>query len=269
MQRAERMEIAAPRKISLTGFNLVSGLAGPVRSVMAAVLVSLLPVAAMAEPTRVVELFTSQGCSSCPPADELLTELSTDRSILALTVPVDYWDYLGWKDTLASTDHSDRQRSYATRRGDRSVYTPQMVINGEQHVIGSDRKAVQDALERAGPLTARVTLGYTADALEIRVDGVLPEGARMATVSILQVSPREEIHIERGENSGRTMVYTNVVRRLQAVGMWSGGQETFRMPRVELRKKGGERCVVLVQIGGEEGHGRIIGAAGMLWDNGM
>lgn len=237
--------------------------------VLAALAVALLPGSALAGPTRVIELFTSQGCSSCPPADEIVTGLASDPDVLALTLPVDYWDYLGWKDTLASPGNSERQRAYAARRGDRSVYTPQIVVNGEQHVVGSNSKALADALERADPLTADVTLRYTPDALEVSVAGLLPKGARMASVSILQVSPREEITVERGENSGRTITYANVVRRQQTVGMWSGGSETFRMPRVELKKTGGEKCVVLIQLTGEDGPGRIIGAAGMLWDNGM
>lgn len=229
----------------------------------------LQPVAALAGPAKVVELFTSQGCSSCPPADAVLTELAADKSVLALTFAVDYWDYLGWKDTLASPENSERQRSYAARRGDRSVYTPQVVVNGEQHVVGSNRQAIADALERADPMTAEVALRYTADALEVNVSGALPKGARMANVLILQVSPREEIEIERGENSGRTVTYTNVVRRQQTIGMWSGGDETLRIPRMELKKTGGEKCVVVVQLIGEDGPGRIVGAAGMLWDNGM
>ena len=95
-------------------------------------------VTAVAEPRAVVELFTSQGCSSCPAADRLLGELGKDPDLLALSLPIDYWDYLGWKDTLASPGHSARQRAYAKVRGDREVYTPQIVVNGATHVLGSD-----------------------------------------------------------------------------------------------------------------------------------
>src|SRR4249919_2286908 len=98
---------------------------------------------ASAEPRAVVELFTSQGCSSCPAADKLLGELAGDSSLIALSIPIDYWDYLGWKDTLASAGHSARQRAYARMRGDRQVYTPQIVVNGATHVLGSDRAAVE------------------------------------------------------------------------------------------------------------------------------
>src|SRR5262249_38718848 len=98
------------------------------------------------EPRAVVELFTSQGCSSCPPADKLLAELSADPSLVALSVRMDYWDYLGWKDTLASSAHSARQRAYAHQRGDRQVYTPQAVVNGAAHALGSDRAAIERAI---------------------------------------------------------------------------------------------------------------------------
>src|SRR3979409_1950821 len=99
-----------------------------------------------ADPRAVVELFTSQGCSSCPPADKLIGELSADPSLVTLSLPIDYWDYLGWKDTLADPRHSARQRAYASKRGDRQVYTPQVVINGSVHALGSDKAAIERAI---------------------------------------------------------------------------------------------------------------------------
>src|SRR5580698_3056008 len=101
---------------------------------------------AHAEPRAVVELFTSQGCSACPPADKLIGELARDPSVIALSMPIDYWDYLGWKDTLADARFSARQKAYSQVRGDREVYTPQVVVNGSVHVIGSDRDAIEDAI---------------------------------------------------------------------------------------------------------------------------
>ena len=96
-----------------------------------------------AEPRAVIELFTSQGCSSCPPADKLAGELARDPSIIVMSLPIDYWDYLGWKDTLALPGHTKRQRAYAQARGDREVYTPQVVVNGVAHVLGSDKDAIE------------------------------------------------------------------------------------------------------------------------------
>src|ERR1700742_3159343 len=105
---------------------------------------------AHADPRAVVELFTSQGCSSCPPADKLLGELAKDPSVIALSMPIDYWDYLGWKDTLADARFSARQKAYSWTRGDRDVYTPQVVVNGEAHVIGSDIAGIERAIDMTG-----------------------------------------------------------------------------------------------------------------------
>src|SRR3954452_23416283 len=100
---------------------------------------------AHADPRAVVELFTSQGCSSCPPADKILGELAKDPSVIALSMPVDYWDYLGWKDTLADSRYSARQKAYSHMRGDRDVYTPQVIVNGAAEVNGSDLSGIENA----------------------------------------------------------------------------------------------------------------------------
>ncbi len=223
---------------------------------------------AHAQPEKVVELFTSQGCSSCPPADQLAEKLvEQEENVLTVLMPVDYWDYLGWKDTLASPAHSQRQRAYAARRGDRSVYTPQMVINGEEHVIGSRERDVRAALKRTTPFTAQVDLKISDMAVEATLDGILPEGASMATVYFLRLEDKATIDIGRGENAGRQIKYVNVVRDLQPMGMWSGGAETFRMPKSKMLK-GDARCVILVQLEDENGPGPIIGAAVMDWRGG-
>src|SRR5579863_4132249 len=109
-------------------------------------------------PRALLELFTSQGCSSCPAADKLLGELASDPSLVALSVPIDYWDYLGWKDTLANPAHSARQRAYAHVRGDREVYTPQIVVNGSMHVLGSDRDAVEHMIAQTERNSAVMSL---------------------------------------------------------------------------------------------------------------
>src|SRR5437016_4740076 len=122
---------------------------------------------ASAEPRAVVELFTSQGCSSCPAADKLLGDLARDPTLVTLSLAVDYWDYLGWKDTLAVSGHSNRQRAYAKTRGDREVYTPQVVINGTAHVLGSDRAAIERAIaqtkQNTTPLSLAVTMSVAGD----------------------------------------------------------------------------------------------------------
>src|ERR1700688_3928092 len=125
------------------------------------------------EPRAVIELFTSQGCSSCPPADKLMGELSRDPSLVTLSLPVDYWDYLGWKDTLALHGHSLRERAYADARGDREVYTPQVVVNGGPSVLGSDNTAIEKAIattrRTAAPLTLSVTMTVADGKLTVNV----------------------------------------------------------------------------------------------------
>ena len=131
------------------------------------------PPAGAAEPRAVIELFTSQGCSSCPPADKLLAELSHDPTLITLSLPVDYWDYLGWKDTLALHGHSNRERAYADARGDREVYTPQVVVNGVVPVLGSDKAAIEQAIaqtrQSAAPLTVPVTLTVADGKVSVNV----------------------------------------------------------------------------------------------------
>src|SRR5262249_17833856 len=115
----------------------------------AAAAVTLAAPPALADPRAVLELFTSQGCSSCPAADKLLGELARDPSLGALSLPIDYWDYIGWKDTLAKPRHTARQRSYAKSRGDGEVYTPQVVINGVARAVGSEKDQIEKAIEQS------------------------------------------------------------------------------------------------------------------------
>lgn len=219
------------------------------------------PAATAAErPRAVVELFTSQGCSSCPPADRLFSELAGRKDLVVLSYSVDYWDYLGWKDTLATPANSARQRGYAEVRGDRAVYTPQMVVNGARHLVGSDRRALTRGLAEADALPARVVLKRQGDLIEIHVTGDLPPAVRMATVYFLGVGGRVEVAIGRGENTGRRIAYSNVVRDIRAVGMWEGGRAVFRLPVSEVRKSGASNCAALVQVEIRGRPGPILGA---------
>ena len=138
-----------PRGVSVSGmtgimaYNYLSRWSGTLG--VCAIVAIIRP--AHAEPRAVVELFTSQGCSSCPPADQIIGELAKDPSVIALSLPIDYWDYLGWKDTLADSRFSARQKAYSNMRGEREVYTPQVVVNGSAHVIGSDRSGIESAID--------------------------------------------------------------------------------------------------------------------------
>src|SRR6202521_1484024 len=124
---------------------------------------------ALAEPRAVVELFTSQGCSSCPPADKVIGELAKDPSVIALSMPIDYWDYLGWKDTLADARFSARQKAYSKMRGDREVYTPQVVVNGSAHVIGSDRAGIESAIAKKADGVMSVPVSMTLSGKQINI----------------------------------------------------------------------------------------------------
>jgi hypothetical protein len=213
--------------------------------------------------TGVLELFTSQGCSSCPPADALMEDLAQRRGLAVLSLPVDYWDRLGWKDTYGSPVHSARQRAYAAARGDRSVYTPQVVVNGIQHMNGADRGEIEDNLDRlAGSLSVAVDLSRANGALRVAV-GAAPAGATAAnsaaTVVLLPYLARREVAIGRGENAQRRVAYTNIVRKISVVGTWTGAAHTFELPAAATGAA--EGAVVLIQTGTPEAPGPIIGAA--------
>src|SRR5450759_3325768 len=163
---------------------------------------------AHAEPRAVVELFTSQGCSSCPPADKLLGELAKDPSVIALSMPIDYWDYLGWKDTLADARFSARQKAYSQLRGGREVYTPQVVVNGSAHVIGSDRAGIEGAIDTTkkadGVMSVPVSMSLSGKQINVSVAASNKgPAARHGEVWICSVSKSVPISIGRGENRGK------------------------------------------------------------------
>jgi hypothetical protein len=204
-------------------------------------------VVAAASSAVVVELFTSQGCSSCPPADALLDELRTMPGVVALTYHVDYWDYLGWKDTLGSPEYSQRQYDYAKARGDMDVYTPQMVINGSKHVVGSNRSTVLDALGEARQAAWQVPMSLTDTAKEIIVE--IGEGQGDATLWVMPLLGKTSVRIEKGEIAGREVLYHNVVRRLVPAGMWSGKAQRIALPKDGVVTPECTACVALLQQG--------------------
>jgi hypothetical protein len=222
--------------------------------------------ASAGEPRAVIELFTSQGCSSCPPADKLLGQLAHDPSIIALSLPVDYWDYLGWKDTLALHDHSTRQKEYAEARGDRAVYTPQVVVNGIVHVLGSDKAAIEKAIAATrgelAPLSLPVSVEIAEGKLTVKVaarDGVVGP----AEVYLCPFASKIPVTVQRGENGGKTLTYYDVVRRWVKLGAWSGKAETFSLPLSEVTngESDVDHVAVLVQREQHDRPGLVLGAA--------
>lgn len=203
----------------------------------------------------VVELFTSQGCNSCPPADKLLGKLKENPGVIPLTLSVDYWDYLGWKDTLALNAHTQRQRNYAKVRGDMNVYTPQAVVNGVKYAVGSDEREISAALRNHPSNEPEIALTVKRDGENISVD--VGPGQGKATVWMLSVESRVEVKIVKGENKGETITYFNVVRSWRNLGAYSGTPIKTSVPIAELRKSGGDAVVVFVQNGAENSPGVI------------
>src|SRR5712691_4852810 len=176
--------------------------------VVAAVAVAAIGTPAAADPRAVVELFTSQGCSSCPAADQLLGQLARDPTLVAMSLPIDYWDYLGWKDTLAKPGHTARQRAYAEVRGDRAVYTPQAVINGALHVQGSDKTAIERAIAQTRHQAGTLSLPVTVAVADGRVNVAVPESKDQRAsgeIWLCTLAKSVPVAIGRGENRGHTI----------------------------------------------------------------
>jgi hypothetical protein len=196
-----------------------------------------------------VELFTSQGCSSCPPADKLAAKLKSMPGVHVASLNVDYWDYLGWHDTLAKPEYTQRQMDYAHDRGDNEVYTPQMVVNGAWRAVGSDRNAVEALIEtaRAKPLATEIAL--SVDDMEVTVSMGAGAAVPEATLWLMALAPHVEVKIERGENTGTTIAYSNVVRNLVPAGMWNGKSSVIKLPRKGIFTADCTSCVAVLQRG--------------------
>lgn len=225
--------------------------------------------ASAGETRAVIELFTSQGCSSCPPADKLLAQLSRDPSLITMSLAVDYWDYLGWKDTLALHGHSNRERGYAEARGDREVFTPQVVVNGLVDVLGSDKTAIEAAIEKTRhtgkPLEVPVTMTVADGKVTVNVPEAT-DAQRSAEVWLCPITHKITVAVERGENKDRKLTYTNVVRSWVRLGDWKGKAQSYSIPLAELPNanyglKDIDEVSVLVQSGMAAKPGVILGAA--------
>jgi len=221
---------------------------------------------AHAEPRAVVELFTSQGCSSCPPADKVIGDLAKDPSVIALSMPIDYWDYLGWKDTLADARFSARQQAYSRVRGDRGVYTPQVVVNGSVHLIGSDRAGIEEAIgdtrKADGVMSVPVSMALAGKQITVSVAGSNKSPAAMhGEVWICSIAKEVSIAIGRGENRGREVTYHNVVRNLLKVGDWNGSAGNWTVPLENISREGVDAAAVYLQDGNRDKPGPMLGAA--------
>jgi hypothetical protein len=215
------------------------------------------PADAADKPLTVVELFTSQGCSSCPAADRFLGELAKRDDLVALSLHVDYWDYIGWKDPFASADITRRQRDYAKMLGLRYVYTPQMVIQGADHATGSDRSSVLQKIAEARALPrVPVNARFVGEKLEVTVGD--RARAERATVWLAMYDRQHETPVRRGENGGRTLKNYNVVRSMTRIGTWSGQPLVIPATVGESGGRHPDGCAVILQ---SIKTGRILGAA--------
>jgi hypothetical protein len=176
-----------------------------------------------AEPVVVVELYTSQGCSSCPPADEFLAMMASDPRILPLALHVDYWDYIGWADKFAQAKFTDRQRAYAKAAGSRTIYTPQLIIGGADRIEGFAPEETAERLRAhlAAGQAVRLTVTREGDKVVIRAEADAPLGEPVR-VQLVRYKPEETVVIERGENAGKTITYHNIVTSWQRLDDWAG-----------------------------------------------
>ncbi len=215
---------------------------------------SLSATASTAQSTQgvLVELFTSQGCSSCPPADAFLADLSQDPAVIPLALHVDYWDYIGWNDTFAQDKFTKRQRKYAKMNADRMVYTPQMIVAGQLRVKGHDSAAVMSGIASIkSPITLTLTRQGDDVVISAASDQPLPGDI---LVDIVRYYPKMTVQIERGENRGQAISYHNIVTSWQNIGEWTGTAPLA----MTTRATGDDPIVVILQ---QEGPGAVLAAA--------
>lgn len=218
------------------------------------------PVLAAAERPVIVELFTSQGCSSCPAADAYFKVLKEEPGVVALSYHVDYWDYLGWRDTLGGAEFSQRQYDYAESRGDKNIYTPQTIINGSGHFVGSQRSKLSGAIDsaRAENPGHWVDIAMSDNATDVMINISAGRPMKEATLWLLAFTPSISTEIKKGENAGSTVDYHNVVRKMVPAGMWHGDAAKIVLPKSSVIPEDCKGWVALLQEGKV---GRVIGAA--------
>lgn len=207
------------------------------------------------EQVVVVELYTSQGCSSCPPADELFEKLAERRDVVALALHVDYWDYIGWKDSFAKPQFTARQKAYAIAAGHRTLYTPQMVVQGEDHVVGYRPMEVTELIRQHLDRQAKATVKLSLQGRVLTVSVDAPAGPiGPVVVQLVRFRPSQTVAIHRGENAGKTILYANVVTEWSRLADWDGSAPATLSAPVE----GDASVAVILQV---PNHGPILAAA--------
>jgi hypothetical protein len=208
----------------------------------------------------VVELFTSQGCSSCPPADAYLGELARRDDVIALSFHVDYWNYIGWKDPFSSPEATARQRAYGRTMKKRYVYMPQIVVDGRAETVGSNRSTVSSLIKMAAA-AQKIEIDVTHNKVgsaDIRVPGALPGGERKGELWIGFYDAAVKTEIRAGENRGETITNANIVRTYKRLSDWDGTALETHVDLKALGATGRDGCVVILQ---SARNGPILGAA--------
>jgi len=201
--------------------------------------------AAAQVPPVVVELFTSQGCASCPPADAFLSELAAREDVLVLAFHVDYWDYIGWQDSFGSSENTARQRGYAKSGARKMVYTPQMIINGSDHVVGTRFKDVNDLIaQHRAQVDNGIDIEVTRNQARVQIRAAAAPARTMPMmVQLVRYDPKETVTIEHGENAGQTITYVNIVTEMTQLAVWDS-REPLNLDLELLRE---ENAVLLLQ----------------------
>lgn len=215
------------------------------------------------QPKAVVELFTSQGCHSCPPADKIIGKLAKEKDVLGLSWHVDYWDYLGWKDTFASRENTERQYSYAKSLRERQVYTPQAIINGRAHEVGSREDNLRNLASHFSASNKGMVVSINAnigdDSLNIQIDDT-PLGDN-STLYMVYFDADNTVKITRGENTGKTITYHNVVKKIQPLGMLKPSGMNMDFPLSEIKREGTDSAALILQKADSNGNpSAIVGA---------
>ncbi len=245
------------------------------RSILAGLLIAVFHQTAWAKPAEtahksppprpvLLELFTSQGCSDCPPADRLVAELANRDDVIALSLPITYWDILGWKDTFATEANTRRQKSYAQIMNRSGVYTPQMIIDGRIDVIGNQRDRVMDAVAmRTGAASREFSVPILVRRVSSRIEIAIPKTAHRrkdsGTLWVMRTLAKGSVSVGEGENRNRKLTYTNVVRDLERAGEWNGQAMKVDLP-VNIAKLKYDSVVVILQA---RDYGPVLGAAAL------
>jgi len=213
-----------------------------------------MPLAAQTDPAVVVELYTSQGCSSCPPADAHLAELTANPALIPLALHVDYWDYIGWADSFANPKFTERQKAYARAEGSTTIYTPQLIVGGVDRIVGFAPAEVAAQIRQHSGVISPVTLWLSRQGGDVLIRAeAVPALAAPVRVQLVRYLPSSDVRIERGENAGQTITYHNIVTSWTRVGEWAGDEALeLRVPAA-----GNQPIVVILQA---EGPGQIVAA---------